>query len=69
MGLARLRAEVARPKMERDILEDIRRGATLPKGQTLRAKVYTGNAEASGRPVMRGEIQPLIQSYYSTAGR
>jgi transposase len=52
MELARLRAEVARLKMERDILKNIRRGAPLPKGQKLRAKVYTGNAEGSGRPLI-----------------
>ena len=52
MELARLRAEVARLKMERDILKNIRRGAPLPKGQKLRAKVYTDNAEGSGRPLI-----------------
>lgn len=35
MELARLRAEVARLKMERDILKNIPRGAPLPKGQKL----------------------------------
>jgi transposase len=38
MELARLRAEVARLKMERDILKNIRRGAPLPKGQKLRPR-------------------------------
>src|ERR1700722_14777422 len=41
MELARWRGEVSRLKMERDILKNIRRGVPLPKGQKLRAKVYT----------------------------
>lgn len=52
MELSRLRAEVARLKMERDILKNIQRGAPLPKGQKLLAKVYTGNAEGSARPLI-----------------
>lgn len=38
--------------MKRKILKNIRRGAPLPKGQKLRARVYTGNAEGSGRPLI-----------------
>jgi transposase len=50
--LARVKRELATVTMERDILKNIRRGAPLPKGQKLRAKVYTGNAEGSGRPLI-----------------
>ena len=41
MELSRLRAEVARLKMERDIRKNIPRGAPLPEEQKLGTSVYT----------------------------
>ena len=57
--LEELRRQVRQLQLEQDILKtaneilkNIRRGAPLPKGQKLRGRVYTGNAEGSGRPLI-----------------
>jgi hypothetical protein len=49
MELSRLRAEVARLKMERDILKNIPKGRTLPERQKLWPGATLSAVGGSGR--------------------